>query len=129
MKIRSLGLWVLLFGFSASGALAQDTDSNSKSKADTRTITGCLSQGDNPDEFRLTAKDGSTWEVRSSSVKLSEHVGHTVAAHGVVSNAKAHNMKEDAKSAAADSGVKKSDTEHGHLKVTSVKMIGTSCKN
>ena len=129
MKIRNLGLLTLALGFTACGTFAQDTASKPKPKADIRTVTGCLTQGDSADEFVLTGKDGSTWELRSSSVKLSQHVGHTVAAHGVVSNAKMHNLKEDAKSAAVDSGVKKNDSEHGHLKVTSVKMVGDSCKD
>jgi hypothetical protein len=97
------------------------------SKGKVRDITGCLSKGDSPKEFVLTANDGSTWEVRSDKADLSEHVGHTVTATGVVSHAKMHNMKEDAKEAAADSGMKKSDTEHGHLTVTDVKMVSESC--
>jgi hypothetical protein len=48
---------------------------------------------------------------------LAAHVGHTVSATGVVSNAAMHNMKEDAKDMAKDSGVKKDDSEHGHLKI------------
>jgi len=39
-----------------------------------------------------------------------------------------HNMKEDAKDAAKDSGMTKSDNEHGHLKVTDVKMVSESCQ-
>jgi ABC-type sugar transport system substrate-binding protein len=99
-----------------------------KSKADVRDVTGCLSKGDSASEFLLAGNDGSTWEVRSSRVALGEHVGHTVTATGVVSNAKMHNMKEDAKEAAKDSGVKKSDAEHGHMKITSVKMVSDSCQ-
>ena len=49
-------------------------------------------------------------------------------ATGVVSNATMHNMKEDAKDAAKDSGMKKSDAEHGHMKITDVKMVSESCK-
>jgi hypothetical protein len=99
-----------------------------KEKADVRDVTGCLSKGDSANEFLLTGTDGSTWEVRSSKVALAEHVGHTVTATGVVANATAHNMKEDAKDAAKDSGMKKSDTEHGHMKITDVKMVSDSCK-
>ena len=55
-------------------------------------------------------------------------MGHTVTATGVVSHAKMHNMKEDAKETAKDSGMKKSDTEHGHLTITDVKMVSESCK-
>jgi hypothetical protein len=107
-------------------AVAQDTPS--KSKSDVRTVTGCLSKGDSANEFLLTGDDGSTWEVRSSRVALADHVGHTVTATGAVSNAKMHNMKEDAKDATADSGMKKDNSEHGHLTITDVHMVSESCQ-
>ena len=99
-----------------------------KEKADVRDVTGCLSKGDSAKEFLLTGNDGSTWEVQSSEVALAEHVGHTVTATGVVSNATAHNVKEDAKDAAKDSGMTKTNDEHGHLTVTEVKMVSESCQ-
>src|ERR1700730_1717497 len=108
--------------------LASCTAGFAKGKADIRDVTGCLSKGDSAREFLLTGNDGSTWEVRSSRVALSKHVGHTVTATGVVSHAKMHNMKEDAKEAAKDSGMKKTDNEHGHMKITDVKMVSDSCK-
>jgi hypothetical protein len=108
--------------------IAVSTLALAKSKADVRDVTGCLSKGDSAHEFMLTGNDGSTWEVRSSRVALSEHVGHTITATGVVSNAKMHNMKEDAKEAAKDSGMKKNDAEHGHMKITNVKMVSDSCQ-
>ena len=98
------------------------------SKDKVRDVTGCLSKGDDAKEFVLAATDGSTWEVRSDKVALAEHVGHTVTATGVVSHAKMHNMKEDAKETAKDSGMKKDATEHGHLTITDVKMVSESCK-
>ena len=107
--------------------LAGCTFGFAKEKADVRDITGCLSKGDSANEFLLTGNDGSTWEVRSSKVALAEHVGHTVTATGVVSNATAHNMKEDAKDAAQDRGMKKTNDEHGHMTVTQVKMVSESC--
>jgi len=131
LKIATLGLLTAALAFATCGTQAQDTEkpkSQPKPKAEVRTMTGCLSKGDSADEFVLTGKDGSTWELRSSTVKLADHVGHTVSAHGVVSHTKLHNLKEDAKSAAADAGVKKDDSEHGHLKVTSLKMVADSCK-
>jgi hypothetical protein len=118
MKIKLL-LCVILAGCTVGVA---------KEKADVRDITGCLSKGDSAKEFVLTGNDGSTWEVASGKVALAEHVGHTVTATGVVSNATMHNMKEDAKDAAKDSGMAKNDSEHGHLKVTGVKMVSDSCK-
>ena len=117
MKIKYLLLVIMAactFGFA-------------KDKADVRDVTGCLSKGDSANEFLLTGNDGSTWEVRSSKVALAEHVGHTVTATGAVSNATAHNMKEDAKDAAQDSGMKKSNEEHGHMTITQVKMVSDSC--
>jgi hypothetical protein len=114
---------LLCFILAASlSALAGDT------KDKVRDVTGCLSKGDSAKEFVLTATDGSTWEVQSDKVPLAEHVGHTVTATGVVSNAKMHNLKEDAKEAAKDTGVKKDNTEHGHLTITDVKMVSESCK-
>jgi hypothetical protein len=119
-KMNSILLCLIFAAFSTC-ALA-------KSKGNVRDVTGCLSKGDSAREFLLTGNDGSTWEVRSSRVPLAKHVGHTVNATGVVSNAKMHNLKEDAKEAAKDSGMKKNDAEHGHMTITEVKMVSDSCK-
>jgi hypothetical protein len=111
-------LVLLCFILAASmSALAGD------SKKDVRDVTGCLSQGDSAKEFVLKGSDGSTWEVKSDKVTLAEHVGHTVTATGVVSNAAMHNMKEETKDA-----VSKDNAEHGSLTVTAVKMVSDSCK-
>jgi hypothetical protein len=126
-KWSRLLLCVVLAGLTSAWAIAQDTDA--KSKGEVRSITGCLAKGDSTNEYLLTANDGSTWEVHgNNSVDLASHVGHTIEAKGVVSHAKMHNMKEDAKDAAKDSGMKKNSSEHGHLKVTDVRMIGESCQ-
>jgi hypothetical protein len=115
---------IILLSYAGS-AFAQD-----KPKSKVRTITGCLSKAEGGDEYLLRGKNGSTWEVHSkdSGVSLSDHVGHTVTATGVVSHSKLHNMKEDAKEAAKDAGVKKNDREHGHLTITSIEMVSGSCK-
>jgi hypothetical protein len=121
IKLSSL-MFCILVVVAASWGPAQ-----AKSKSDIRTITGCLSKGDSAKEFMLAGNDGSTWEVRSSRVALADHVGHTVSVTGVVSNAGMHNMKEDAKDMAKDSGMKKDNSEHGHMKITDIKMISDSC--
>lgn len=126
MRMRIL-LCGALIALCTSWVLAQDASSQSNSKSDVRTITGCLSKGDSANEFLLTASDGSTWEARSSRVALADHVGHTITATGVVSYTKAHNLKEDAKQAATDTGVTKQHAEHGHIKITHVKMVSDSC--
>ena len=120
---------VLLLSGSANSAFAQD-----KPKSKVRTITGCLSKAKGGDEYLLTGKNGSTWEVHSkdssdSQVSLPDHVGHTVTATGVVSHSKLHNLKEDAKETAKDTGATKEDKEHGHLTVTSIKMVSESCSS
>ena len=124
--MRNLFLCLVL-ACMASAWVKADDSADAKGKSDTRTITGCLSQGDNAKEFNLKGDDGSTWEVRSSNVALADHVGHTVTVTGVVSNAMAHNMKEDTKDMAHDTGATKENAEHGHLKVTDVQMVSDSC--
>jgi len=124
IKVSNSVLCLALVAFAAVSGIAQE-----KSKSDIRTITGCLSKGDSAKEFTLTGSDGSTWEVRSSAVSLAPHVGHTVKATGVVSNSAMHNMKEDTKDMAKDSGMKKDNTEHGHLKITDLKMVSETCGN
>ena len=119
--------WVLLLSGSASSAFAQE-----KPKSKVRTITGCLTKAEGGDEYLLTRKNGSIWDHSrdnsGSQVSLSDHVGHTVTATGVISHSKLHNMKEDAKDTATDAGVKKDNREHGHLTITSIKMVSESCK-
>ena len=114
---------ILLSGYAGS-AFAQD-----KPKSKVRTITGCLTKAKGGDEYLLTGKNGSTWEIHSkdSDIALADHVGHTVRVTGVVEHSKMHNMKEDAKDTAKDAGANNSTREHGHLAITSMKMVGGSC--
>ena len=92
--------------------------------AEVRNITGCLSKTDNAGEYKVTANDGSTWEVKSKTVKLMPHVGHTVTVTGEVWHPDMHGAKEKAKDT-MDSDAK----EHGHLNVTKVEMVSDSCKS
>lgn len=122
-------LCLLLAAFTTAWAVAQDNDDANKtnSKSNVRTVTGCLTKGDSAHEFQLTGNDGSTWEVRSDKVTLADHVGQQVSATGVVSHSKLHNLKEDSKEAAKDTGVKKSDREHGHMTITDLQTVSNSC--
>lgn len=126
-KLGKILLVLIVAGLSTTWLMAQNS-SDTKGKSDTRTITGCLSKGDSANEFMLTGRDGSTWEVRSSAVSLADHVGHEVSATGVVKNNTAHNLKEDTKDAAADAHMKKDNTEHGHMTITDVQMVSDSCQ-
>ncbi|HEX3821922.1 MAG TPA: hypothetical protein VHW45_16435 [Candidatus Sulfotelmatobacter sp.] len=128
IKNLSRLLFCMLFvGLLSAWVTAQDSDANSKS--DVRTISGCLTKSGNGNGYLLTASDGSTWDVKgNSSVDLAGNVGQQVQVKGVVSNNKAHNMKEDTKQMANDAGAKNNTAEHGHLKVTDVQKTGTSCE-
>jgi len=124
-KLSRLLLCVILAGLTTAWAVAQDSDA--KPKGEVRNITGCLSKT-GANEFLLTGTDGSTWEMHGNNeVNLAKHVGHTVEVKGVVSHGKMHNMKEDEKNMAHDSGMKKDNAEHGHLKATDVHMVADSC--
>jgi hypothetical protein len=92
----------------------------------TRTLTGCLQKSDDADEYRLTTAKGATWEIKSDTVKLGDHVAHTVTIT-VVSNATLHGAKEDAKAEAKEHGIDKDSSEHGHMTVTHLKMVSDSC--
>jgi hypothetical protein len=124
--VVSLALGVLLL---ASVSLAQDTTSSGKSKSKDRTITGCLqTNGSGSDKFILIGNDGSTWDVKSDSVVLADHVGHTITATGTVSNVTMHNAKEKAKDEAAAAGMKNTNDEHGDLEVATLRMVSKSCR-
>jgi hypothetical protein len=127
MNIKNVILCLVFACVGSALVIAQDSSTSEKGKAETRTITGCLVKGDSADEFVLNAKNGSTWDVNSDAVALADHVGHMVSITGVVENSTMHNMKEDAKDAAAATGMKKDNREHGSLKATNVKMVSDSC--
>ncbi len=46
------------------------------------TVTGCLSKGAAKDTFDLKGNDGKQYRVTSTTVKLGQHVGHTVKVEG-----------------------------------------------
>lgn len=126
VKIAMAFLALFVFGGTLGLATAQDTTKTTHKK--TRTLTGCLQKGDDANEYKLTTAKGSTWEIKSDSLKLGDHVGHTVTISGIVSNATLHGVKEDAKAEAKEHGIDKDSTEHGHMTVTNLKMVSDSCK-
>ena len=107
-------------------AAAQDTTKPTHKK--TRTLTGCLQKGEDTHEYNLTMKGGATWELTSDTVKLDEHVGHTVTVTGVVAHRKAHAMKEDTKAEMKEHGMDKDSKEHGHMTVTGLTMVSETCQ-
>jgi hypothetical protein len=126
LKITTGTIALALVVGMAGMATGQDTTKTTHKK--TRTLTGCLQKGEDANEFKLSAKDGGSWEIKSDNVKLGEHVGHTVTIIGVVSNATAHGIKEDAKEEMKEHGMDKHTAERGHLTVTDLTMVSDTCQ-
>ena len=132
-KITKLSFWLIaaLFVSLCSVVLqGQETAAPAKTGKPMHhkvTVTGCLQKGDSPDEFAITGENGKTWELRSKTVKLDEHVGHTVTVTGVRHHeTKAEEAKEE-KTEAKESKQAEAK-EAGDLRVTSLKMVSESCK-
>jgi len=125
--MKKVFLCVALACVSSVWMLAQDNTADAKGKDNTRTETGCLQKTSHSNQYLLTANDGSSWNVQSDTISLVNHVGQTVTLTGAVANSTAHNLKEDTKDMAHDTGVKKDNSEHGKLNVTNVQKVSASC--
>jgi hypothetical protein len=51
-----------------------------------KTITGCLQKGYEPDEFSITEVKMARSGVRSSAVKIDGHLGHKVTVSGLITH-------------------------------------------
>jgi hypothetical protein len=126
MKFKIAGAMLALALMLGTARAQTDDTTKKETHKNVRTVTGCLQK--DGDEYQVTAKDGSTWEVKSDSVDFAKHVGHTIAVTGAVQNAALHGAKEDTKAEAKEHGVDKNSTEHGHMTVTNLKMVSGSCE-
>lgn len=121
--------------------LAQETTSQDSSKptaqktmSHPKTVTGCLQKGDEPDEFTITGKDGKTWGLRSSSVKLDQHVGHEVTVSGSGHRESKAEQKKEKEKEKAEHEKKEGEMEnaagkeeYGDMQVTDLKMVSETC--
>ena len=128
MNLKIVTGIIALFMFTGAAGLATAEDTTKTTHKKTRELSGCLQKGEDANEYNLATKDGGTWEINSDSVKLDEHVGHTVKVVGVVSNATAHGMKEDAKAEMKEHGMEKHTAERGHMTVTDLTMVSDTCQ-
>jgi hypothetical protein len=78
--MKSAKAFALLLALMVVGGLA--IYAVSQAKSETKTITGCLQKGDEPNEYSITDANGKTYEMRSSSVTLADHLGHKVTVTG-----------------------------------------------
>ena len=93
---------------------APNTPSKRGKTRGTVSVTGCLQKGDEAGEFSITGADGKTYGLRSTSVKLADHLGHKVTVTG---RAKPEEKEEK----------EKGSKEVADLTVTNLKMVSTSC--
>jgi hypothetical protein len=119
--------FVLLFvtcSFPAALLAAQSppdqTDSPEQARklaTQTKTMTGCLQKGYEPDEFSITSEDGKVWGLRSSTIKLVRHLGHKVTVSGLITY----------ESEAGETKTGRGKEESGDLRVTSLKTVSETC--
>ena len=124
-KIAKLAFWlipILCLSLCSVVLMAQTAAPEKKAEKSAQTVTGCLQKGDEAGEFSITGEDGKTWGLRSTSVKLDQHIGHQVTVTGSTTHeTKAEEKKEGQVENAG------SKTEYADLTVTSLKMISDSC--
>lgn len=116
MRFLSVALIVPLMVF-VLFATAQEKSQKSEKASGTKTVTGCLQKGDEANEYSITDSQGKSYGLRSSTVKLSEHMGHKVTVTGKV-------KPEENEAEERHQGNKK---EVADLEVTSLKMVSESC--
>ena len=70
----------LALGAAAAASMTPRTQAMSRPTvtAPSDTVTGCLQKGTKAGEYKLVEANGQTVNVKSSSIKLSGHVGHQV---------------------------------------------------
>ena len=109
MNLRlAIGILIIAMMAVPNIAIAQDNTDNS-----THTATGCLQKGPTANIYMLTDENGKAWDLRSNTVALDSHVGHTVTVTGTI--------PKDPKGS--------SDTSpQNHLLVTKLDMVRDNCK-
>jgi Las17-binding protein actin regulator len=114
------------------GAKVQATQEQQEKKAEQKpmghmeTVTGCLQKGDEPGEFSIIGEDGKTWGLHSTSIKLDQHLGHSV----TVAGSRTHESKAQEKAEEKKEGqVEKASgkEEYADLSVTNLKMVSETC--
>jgi hypothetical protein len=120
-KSRQLLAFILTLFFAVCVLAFTVSAQKNGNKSGNKTVTGCLQKGDEADEFSLTGEDGKLYELRSSSVKLAEHVGHKVTVSGKF---KAEGYEKDEAKENKESG----KPEAGDIQVSNLKMVSDSCQ-
>src|SRR5258708_4069137 len=127
-KIAKLAFWlipILCLSLCPVALIAQ-TAAPEKKAEKSQTVTGCLQKGDEAGEFSIKGEDGKTWGLRSTSVKLDQHLGHQVTITGSTTKESAKTEKaEEKKEGQVENASSKA--EYADLNVTDLKMISETC--
>ncbi len=127
-KIAKLAFWlvpILCLSLCPVALIAQ-TAAPEKKAEKSQTVTGCLQKGDEAGEFSIKGEDGKTWGLRSTSVKLDQHLGHQVTITGSTTKESAKTEKaEEKKEGQVENASSKA--EYADLNVTDLKMVSATC--
>jgi hypothetical protein len=114
---------LLAFAFTLGAYVAPGASAQEKMAGSKTTVTGCLQKGDEAGEYSITGEDGKTYGLRSTSVKLSQHLGHKVTITGTLRPESAEKEKSE-----AEEHEKKEAAEVGDIRVTALKMVSDKCQ-
>jgi hypothetical protein len=114
---------LLVFAFTLGAYVAPSASAQEKMAGSKTTVTGCLQKGDEAGEYSITGEDGKTYGLRSTSVKLSQHLGHKETITGTLRPESAENEKGE-----AEEHEKKEVVEVGDIRVTALKMVSDKCQ-
>jgi hypothetical protein len=111
-----LAIGMLAIATMAVPGIALTQDNQPSTDDSTHTATGCLGKSSAANIYMLTDEEGKLWDLRSNTVPLGRHVGHTVTVTGAI-------PKEP------KGGASSGDTSpQNHLLVTSLKMVRDNCR-
>jgi hypothetical protein len=118
---------LLLGGVTAAGRELASTQTVEKAQQPAA-VTGCLAKGKDKDSFTLKGTDGKSYSLTSSTVKLGEHVGHTVAVTGAPAAVETGALKDTSAKKEANAQKGMPAPSGNAISVTSLKMVSTQCK-
>ena len=117
-----------------SGAKAQavaegKAEGRPRARAGTKgqaTLTGCLQKSADKGRFSLVAEDGKAWELHGNSIKLDNHLGHTVTVTGILTGEM--KAQEKPRPGIVVQASSKEKEEYAGLSVTGLTIVSETCK-
>src|SRR5262249_34885913 len=92
----------------------------SQTNGETKSVTGCLQKGDEANEYSITDASGKMYGLRSSKVKLADHLGHKVTITGHLKRESDEDEEREEKGS--------KQKEAGDIQVTKLTMASASCQ-